>query len=176
MGESWSEFVCDVESLLTQRNSWILVTAESGRGKTFLAKSIYEALPINTYECIILSVFEEKNSDNWLWNAIRKQWNISFDSAKSDKELVLSELEQIKREKRSICLIIDEVHKLVNENAFSDVLHLANLCDLLNINLQVVLLGDPQVSTLISKANALRNRIDIQILYQLYRLKMLKYF
>ena len=50
-------------------------------------------LPIASHECIILSVFENINQDNWLWNAIRKQWNISLDTAKSDKELVLSELE-----------------------------------------------------------------------------------
>ena len=64
--------------------------------------------------------------------AIIKQWDLTILEGESPNDSVLRELESFKQEKRTLSLIIDEAHKLLNDSAFSDINHIANLCKLVN--------------------------------------------
>ena len=89
------------------------------------------------------------------------------------------ELESFKQEKRTLSLIIDEAHKLLNDSAFSDINHIANLCKLVSVPFNVVLVGTKSLKDNIEKCNLTRNSIsylnEIKILEGEDRLEFLKY-
>ena len=125
--------------------------------KTTLCRSLYEYLPISRNECIILSIFEEKNDSDWLWAAIIRQWDLRIHDHDTPIETVLKELELFKRENRTLNLIIDEAHKLTNERAFSDISYLSNMCQLSSICFNVILIGNSQLKDNLEKSNLTRN-------------------
>ena len=156
---AWHSLLSDLEHVVNSPDQWSCIYGQNGSGKTTLCREIFEYLPIESKECIILSVFDEKTSGEWLWKAIINQWNLTKQEQESETDCVLRELELLKKENRGLCLLIDEAHKLKNDKAFSDIDHLANLCKLNALAFTVVLIGSHELKNTIEICNLIRNNI-----------------
>ena len=65
--KAWLAMLADLDKLLKANEQWICVYGLLGSGKTSLCKELYEFLPIDKNECVILSIFHEKTIADWLW-------------------------------------------------------------------------------------------------------------
>ncbi len=176
---AWLAMLADLDKLLKAPEQWICIYGRLGSGKTSLCKELFQFLPIDKNECVILSIFHEKTESDWLCEAIIKQWDLATIEGESPNDSVLRELETFKQEKRTLSLIIDEAHKLMNDSAFSDINHIANLCKLVSVPFNVILVGTKSLKDNIEKCNLTRNNIsylnEIKALEGEDRLEFLKY-
>ena len=147
LSKSHEEALAHLNYALAQGDGFVEITGEVGTGKTTLCRSFLEKLDDNT---IAAYIFNPKLGPKQLIKAINDELGIKYD-AENTKDLIdklNAFLIHKKAEGKKIILLIDESQNL-NRNVLEQLRLLSNLETSKEKLLQIILVGQPELSDML---------------------------
>ena len=135
---------------LSQGGCFIVLTGEVGTGKTTLCRNLLKDLPENVDVALILNA---NISEDELLQTISDELKIDYSENASQKQLLDSinqHLLSTFARNRQTVLIIDEA-QLLSRNVLEQIRILTNLETTKNKLLQIILIGQPELNTLLGR-------------------------
>jgi type II secretory pathway predicted ATPase ExeA len=181
-GEEWDNSPCyipqehdalhkRVQLYCERKGSLIAVTAPAGHGKTTFAKWLYTSLDIERHEVLLLSLYKTENRAGWLLPRIAEFLGV-YDAVlpPSMPELIKSvgdALAELVAESKQLTIIIDEANKLTTLESFDEVHALISAQCSIDVGINIILLGTPDLSETLKKLSSINNRVILQATYDL---------
>lgn len=150
----------------------VIMTGESGLGKTTVLRWLVGTLPVASHEAMLVTLVRREAQAGWLVGALLTLLGASSAAASFQARLqaVAGRLEELANSGRRLILCIDNAHLASGVGALDEVTALISLQALAGTTLTVVLCGEPalarQIDTTLTLAEAPAFKIPLMALTQ----------
>lgn len=142
--DSWTNILRRTEIVCSQMQPLMTITGDAGTGKSTMARWLYETLPLNNHEAVMVSLIGREIQGGWLIPKIAKFMGVgAINGNMSDLlSLTLEKLEELIQERRSLTVIVDAAEKIMTPEAFGEIEALLNLQSLCGRCMTFILVGN----------------------------------
>lgn len=169
VADAWTSLVKRVEITCAQGQALMAISGEAGTGKSTMARWLYETLPLNQHEVLLVSLIGKEVQSGWLIPKIAKYLGVGPQEPGDDLlAATLEKLELLIQEQQTLVVLIDAAEKIQTADAYSEIEALLNLQSLAGRCLTFILIGgralDSQLQACDSLAAQLSLRAEIGVL------------
>lgn len=165
LSEVHKEALAHLKYGIAERKGFVLITGEVGAGKTTICRSLLASLPAQTRTALILN---PALSDIELLQTINQEFGLAAQT--SSKKALLDELNEfllaVRSEGENAVLIIDECQNLAPE-VLEQIRMLSNLETETEKLLQIIMIGQPELNTILASPNLRQINDRIVLRYHL---------
>ncbi len=163
VNDTWTNLLRRTEIACAQMQPLVVITGEAGTGKSTMARWLYETLPLNNHEVMMISLIGREIQTGWLVPKIAKFLGVTTLNTNANDTLTqtLEKLEELIQEKRSLTVLIDAADKLMTAEAFGEIEALLNLQSLAGRCLTFILIGTKTLLTQLQNANSLSTHLSL---------------